>query len=200
MNKENVHEEYETIADWFDSHRSRDLGESKYLDQLVKEKPNGLILDLGCGMGDPIASYLLSKGEKVVGVDGSSRLLNKAQSRHPKVDWVCSDMRTYKPVEKFAAIITWHSLFHLSCDDQEGMIEKIGDWLLPNGIFIFTSGDEHGEVWGKNGGVDLYHASFSEAQYRDLLQKNGFKVLSYNRKDPDCGNATIWMTVKSRVD
>ena len=78
--KYNVYKDYEKIADWFDKHRSRELFEKKYLDQVVSYlKPNPKILDLGSGMGEPIAQYFIEQGFKVVGVDGSLQLITLAQ-------------------------------------------------------------------------------------------------------------------------
>lgn len=58
-NKEKVYEDYEKIADWFDDVRMRDLGLEKTYVEMVAAltKPNGKILDLGCGMGEPVAKY-----------------------------------------------------------------------------------------------------------------------------------------------
>lgn len=105
-----VHHDYEKISHWFDSHRNRELNEPKYLDILIQSKPHGEILDLGCGMGEPIASYLLNKGEIVYGVDGSTKLLELAKKRLPKASWECADMREFVPVKRFSAVIAWHSL------------------------------------------------------------------------------------------
>lgn len=69
---------YENISDWFDSTRERDGGEKKYL-EIVKEflSPEGAILDLGCGTGEPIAQFFIEKGFKVTGIDGSQRMIDK---------------------------------------------------------------------------------------------------------------------------
>lgn len=62
-----------------------------------------------------------------------------------------------------------------------------------NGILLFTSGPDAGEVWGENGGENLYHASLSPDEYNQLLEKHGFKVLVHKISDPDCGEATVWL-------
>jgi hypothetical protein len=68
----------------------------------------------------------------------------------------------------------------------------------PGGILAFTSGVEEGEVWGDNGGEQLYHASLSTHEYQDLLTASSFDVLIHNIEDPNCGDATIWICQKKK--
>jgi hypothetical protein len=65
--------------------------------------------------------------------------------------------------------------------------------LKPGGILLFTSGTERGEVWGVNGGENLFHASLATAEYQTLLLSNQFEVLRHRINDPDCGGANVWM-------
>lgn len=83
--------------------------------------------------------------------------------------------------------------FHLPADDQPNMFTIFKLHLRPNGILLFTSGTERGEVWGMNGGENLFHASLDTAEYQTLLQANQFEVLRYKINDPDCGGANVWM-------
>jgi hypothetical protein len=39
--------------------------------------------------------------------------------------------------------------------------------------------------------LPLYHASLDPAEYRSLLDRNGFDVVSHVVEDPDCGGHTI---------
>ena len=57
--KDRVFEAYDEIVSWFDSARTKDLSLEKfYLDYAKKHLPvKGKILDLGCGMGEPIAKF-----------------------------------------------------------------------------------------------------------------------------------------------
>src|SRR5690242_20023788 len=100
-NKTSVCESYEKIAGWFDKHRSRELFEKPYLDMIISYlKPGNKILDLGCGMGEPIAEYFVSKGFHVTGVDGSVKMITLAKSRLPQAEFLVGDMRTIELNEK----------------------------------------------------------------------------------------------------
>lgn len=192
--KNNVYKDYEKIVDWFDKYRSRDLFEKSYLDKAISYlKPGATILDLGCGMGEPIAQYFIKQGFDLVGIDGSQKLIALAQDRFPSATWIVEDMREINLNRKFDCLIAWHSLFHLLQEDQRKMFKVFADYLKPRGILLFTSGPDVGEVWGDNGGENLYHASLSADEYKNLLVQHGFQLLIHNVKDEDCGGATIWM-------
>jgi len=192
--RKDVYKIYDKIAPWFYENRYRGLMEKDYLDEVIRLIPaSGKVLDLGCGAGKPIMEYLVGKGLYVTGVDASSEMLKIAQANFPLVELSLQDMRSLDLGQKFDAIIAWHSFFHLPADDQPAMFGIFEKHLNLNGILIFTSGTEHGEAWGMNGGENLFHGSLSTDEYQDLLKKHHFKVLKHVVSDPDCGLATVWM-------
>jgi 2-polyprenyl-3-methyl-5-hydroxy-6-metoxy-1,4-benzoquinol methylase len=190
----NVYKVYNKIATWFSENRYTGLMEKAYLDDVIdKAGAQASVLDLGCGTGDPILKYLLSRGLNVTGVDASSQMLEIARTSFLSTKFILQDMRQLALNTKFDVIIAWHSFFHLPAADQPAMFEIFAKHLNPKGILLFTSGTEHGEAWGMNGGENLFHASLASKEYEDLLQKNNFKVLKHVISDPDCGGATVWM-------
>lgn len=196
--KNNVTKVYDKIAKWFDAHRSRELFEKAWLDQAIALLPkHPSVLDLGCGMGEPIIPYLLKNGFKVTGVDGSAELLSLAKGRYPEVEFILSDMRGLSLMKQYDMVIAWHSFFHLTQDDQRLMFTLFASHLKPGGVLLFTSGEEAGEIWGENGGEPLYHASLSQEDYKMLLNQNGFTLVNHKIADPDCGDATVWLAQKT---
>jgi len=194
QNKENVYKTYEKIACWFDEHRSRELFEKAWLDKTLKLLPqNAQVLDLGCGMGEPIIPYLLEKNCRVTGIDGSAQLVDLATSRFPQVKFIVRDMRGLDLGRKFDLIIAWHSVFHLSREDQRRMFATFASHLKQGGVLLFTTGEISGEIWSDNGGEELYHASLSPHEYQDLLKQHGFRLIDHKISDPECGDATIWL-------
>lgn len=197
MNKTKVYEVYEEIIDWFDDARTKSLMEAEYLNLIVNTIPQeGSILDLGCGTGEPIAQFFIEKGFKVTGVDGSQKMIGLCKKRFPSERWIVSDMRNINLQQQFDAILAWHSFFHLDRDSQRNMFKIFESHIKPGGILAFTSGDEEGEVWSDNGGQQLYHASLSTEEYNSLLKDSSFKVLVHKIRDPECGEATVWVAQK----
>jgi len=192
--RQNVYKVYDKIAPWFYENRYRGLMEKAWMDEVISRIPaKGAVLDLGCGTGKPIMEYLLIQEFDVTGVDASREMLKIAQANFPSVELVLQDMRLLDLPQKFDAIITWHSFFHLPPNDQPAMFGIFEKHLNPNGILIFTSGTEHGEAWGTNGGENLFHGSLHTDEYQALLNKHHFKVLKHVVSDPECGSATVWM-------
>lgn len=197
--KDKVYLVYNEISDWFDAHRSKELVMEKfYLDLLQKHIPSGgKILDIGCGTGEPIAQFLITQGYQLTGVDASEKMIRLCQKRFPNATWLLADMRTLNLQEKFHAVIAWHSIFHLPHDDQRSTLKLLASMVEKNGLLIFTSGEEYGEVWSDNGGHDLYHASLSSAEYTKILANYHFEILIHKVRDPDCGGATVWVAKKN---
>ena len=189
-----VTETYDKIAAWFDGARSRTLIERPYLDELTGAlRPGAAILDLGCGVGEPIMRYLVERGFAVTGVDASAAMIAIARPRFPGTPLLVGDMRRLDLGRRFGAVIAWHSFFHLPHDDQRAMFAVFAEHLEPGGLLMFTSGDEHGEVWSENGGEALYHASLDAGEYRRLLAAHGFALLRHAANDAACGGATVWL-------
>lgn len=110
---------YERHAENFNLDRSRALQEKTWLDKFISYLPlSGVVLDLGCGMAEPIARYLLDFGLQLAGVDSSPTLIQLAQDRFPASVWIVADMRQLELGRRFDGILAWDSFFHLRADDQ----------------------------------------------------------------------------------
>ena len=192
INKQHVYKEYEKIHEWYEQSRTKTLFERDYL-ELVSEKlnTNDSVLDLGCGTGEPIAQYFIDHGYQVTGVDASSKMLQYAQQRYPDHTWLLTDMRHCELNTTFNAIIAWDSFFHLPKQDQCNMFRIFAKHSKKNTRLLFTAGPRDGEVVSKMDGERFYHASLDESEYADLLLKNGFKMLLFNKEDPNCNEHTV---------
>ncbi|SFA50707.1 Methyltransferase domain-containing protein [Pedobacter suwonensis] len=190
----NVYKVYNKIGSWFAENRAADLVEKAYLNDILEHLPAGAkVLDLGCGDGKPILEYFIKHGINVLGVDASTQMIELAKANFPTTGFLLKDMRELDLEEEFDAIIAWHSFFHLPAGDQPNMFAIFKRHLKPDGILLFTSGTERGEVWSMNGGENLFHASLATAEYQTLLLENEFKLLRHKINDPDCGGANVWM-------
>jgi len=94
-------------------------------------------------------------------------------------------------------VLAWHSFFHLSPDDQRPMFARFAAHAAPGAPLLFTSGLEHGEAIGEWMGEPLYHGSLARADYEALLAENGFTFVDRRVRDPDCGDSTIWLALRS---
>jgi SAM-dependent methyltransferase len=185
---------YERHASSFDRDRSRSLQEKAWLDRFLSYvRPSGTVLDVGCGMGEPIARYLIEAGFHVVGIDSSPSLIDLCRSRFPDAEWLVADMRRVALGRRFDGVLAWDSSFHLHKDDQRVMFARFAAHARPGAPLMFTSGPSEGEAIGSCCGEPLYHASLAPAEYEQLLAASGFTVRAYLPDDPDCGQHTVWL-------
>lgn len=191
---------YQRHFEVFDRLRDKSLFEKDWLDAFWASLPDpaGRILDLGCGSGDPIAAYLISKGGQISGLDGSLAMIQRARTAFPAQHWLVADMRVPPRLGRFDGILAWHSLFHLTPDDQRAMFEVFGRLSQPGAALLFTSGGEYGEVLGSLAGEALYHASLDASEYRELLLAHQFELVQHRSCDPHCRGAAVWLA-KRRV-
>ena len=186
---------YEENAAAWDEQRGRDLFEKPWLDRFLaglREQPT--FLDVGCGMGEPIARYLIARGARVTGLDSSPSLIALCRERFPGQEWIVGDMRELALVRTFHGVIAWHSSFHLCPDDQRALIPRLASHVAPGGHLIFTTGEEAGVRVGEWIGEPLYHASLAPEEYRALLGGSGFELVDCRLCDPECGGASVWLS------
>lgn len=185
---------YERHAHVYDRERDRSLQERAWLDQFMAcVHPGGTVLDVGCGMGEPIARYLIEHKFRVVGVDASPSMIRLCRTRFPQSEWYVSDMRELDLGRRFDGVLAWDSFFHLSKDDQRGMFRRFASHARRGAPLLFTSGATEGEVVGSYCAEPLFHASLSPTEYRELLADNGFMARSHVVGDPECGEHTVWL-------
>jgi SAM-dependent methyltransferase len=185
---------YERHAGAYDRDRSRSLHEREWLDRFLDYLPEGgMVLDLGCGMGEPIARYLIDQGYSVVGLDASTSMIAMCQARFPDAEWLVADMRELELGRRFDGIVAWDSFFHLGTDEQRRMFSRIALHARRGAPWMFTSGPAEGEAIGSYCDEPLYHASLGPAEYARLLATNGFVVRANVAEDPRCGRHTVWL-------
>jgi 2-polyprenyl-3-methyl-5-hydroxy-6-metoxy-1,4-benzoquinol methylase len=185
---------YERHAREFDRDRSRSLQEKAWLDKFLRYvRPSGTLLDIGCGMAEPIARYLIEAGFPIVGIDSSTSLIEICRTRFPESEWLVADMRQLALDRRFDGVLAWDSFFHLRMDDQRAMFARFAAHTLSGAPLMFTSGPSEGEAIGSYCGEPLYHASLDRAEYEQLLAANGFSVRAYLSDDPECGEHTVWL-------
>lgn len=185
---------YQRHAMAFDTQRGKNLFERGWLDRFsALLPPGGAVLDLGCGSGEPIARHLLETGFRVTGVDAAPAMIAMCRARFPDQDWQVADMRGLALGRRFDGLLAWNSFFHLDHEDQRRMFPVFGDHAAAGAALMFTSGPSHGVAMGSFEGEALFHSSLDPAEYRALLEANGFRVMARRAEDPDCGGHTVWL-------
>lgn len=194
MNPDDILATYAIEAAHWARHRVRDLWERPALEACVAGRSPGLrVLDLGCGSGQPIAQWFVSRGDAVCGVDGVAEMLAECAARVPGVERVHADMRGLTLARRFDIILAFNSFFHLTPDDQRAMFPVFASHAMPNARLLFTSGPSAGEAIGQVGNSPVYHSSLDPDDYRDLLATNGFQTVWFRPEDPELRGHSVWL-------
>jgi SAM-dependent methyltransferase len=174
---------YERHARAYDIDRGRSLQERGWLDRFLSQvRPEGTVLDVGCGMGEPMARYIIQRGFDVVGMDASPSLIGLCRARFPDSEWLVADMRELDLGRRFDGVLAWDSFFHLGMEDQRGMFPRFAAHAQSGAPLMFTTGSSEGEAIGSYCDEPLYHASLSPTEYEHLLAVNGFALRAYVRE------------------
>ena len=188
---------YEANAGAYDKARSRTLSEARWLSRFGDGLPKGgSVLDLGCGAGEPIAAWLIAEGFAYTGVDFSPAMLEIASARWPDHDWQLGDMRSLDVDKRFDGVIAWNSFFHLTEDEQRETLPRLAALLNNGGTLMTTVGPHAGQTTGTVAGSTVFHASLSPAEYAQILEANGLRLIAYLAEDPDCGRHSVLMARK----
>lgn len=192
-----THAVYVRNAAQFDEARGKTLFERSWLERFCAGLPEGgRVLDVGCGAGEPIARYFIEQGYAVTGVDFAAPLLDMAASRFPSAEWVAQDMRRLALGRGFDGVLAWHSLFHLTPDEQVRTLPLLADHVTRGGVLMITVGPQAGERTGHVAGEAVYHASLAEDDYRRLLDGAEMDVVAFVRNDESCGGATVLLATR----
>jgi SAM-dependent methyltransferase len=185
-------------------HWAADRARGPWLDRGWHERfaaaltPAACVLDLGCGAGFPIATFLAERGFIITGVDAAPTLIEACRARLPEHTWHLGDMRALALDQRFDGILAWDSFFHLDFDDQRALFPRFAAHSRPGALLMLNTGPAHGEAIGTYRGDPLYHASLDAAEYTSLFDCAGLDVIAHVAEDPIAGGRTVWLA-RSRV-
>ena len=187
---------YQRNAAGWDKQRNRSLYEQPWLDRFIEPLPAGArVLDVGCGAGEPIAAYLISRGLSLVGVDTSEPMITLCRERFPQHEWHVADMRTLELDatldETVDGVIGWDSFFHLNPEEQRQTMTLFGRLLSPRGRLLLTVGPSAGEVLGSVEGEAVYHSSLDPAEYESVLRRLGMVDVTFIPEAAACWGRSV---------
>ena len=180
---------YDRIAEaWRDSRTTgaAQFPERRLLDQVTTSLlPAAEILDVGCGCGEPIAAYLAGRGFRVVGLDGSERMIDLARKAVPGVEFLLGDMRTAEPGGPFDAIVAWDSVFHIPRSEHPGVFARFRSWLRPSGQLLVSLGGSHSDGFtSEMHGETFFYSGDEPEEALQVLEHAGFRVDHWEVDNP----------------
>lgn len=150
--------------------------------------PSGAtVVDLGCGAGRDLKAFS-HRGFFAVGLDSSAPLASIAQ-QHSECPVLIADLR-YLPLASARFDGAWASasLLHLARKDIGQALAEIFRVLKPGGIFFASMKAGHGELADEQG---RWYSYYDIEQWRSLLERAGFQLLSLQSSVQQAGTLTV---------
>lgn len=182
--KKVVREGYDKVSE---AYRSEDFdyensGYSTFFAWLEpKLAPQARVLDLGCGIGIPVAK-VLSGRFKVHGVDISPVQIERARQLVPEAEFQCADITELEfPPGSFDAVVAFYSIIHVPLEEQPALFDSLASWLAPGGYLLATlgwrawTGTE--PDWRGVEGATMYWSHSDAETYRGWLAERGFEIV-----------------------
>ena len=168
---------YEAVADDFIAIRNRSsIGAGTVLNWATSLRPDGDVLDIGCGHGSPVSNTLVDQGFKVYGVDASPRLVAAFRARLRDAQVECAAVEDSQWFNrKFDGVVAWGLMFLLRPDTQATVIQKVSSALVPGGQFLFTA--PHQQCAWNDLLTNRECISLGATAYRDLLESAGLALI-----------------------
>jgi SAM-dependent methyltransferase len=109
--------------------------------ELLGDVRGARILDLGCGEGG-YSREIAARGARVVGVDGSARLVAVAQRRAAdagqQIEFLCANASSLEPIKTGAFDIVLASMVLMDVEDFEGAVHQAWRVLAPGGVLLMS--------------------------------------------------------------
>jgi SAM-dependent methyltransferase len=136
-------------------------------------------IDAGCGNGWLVRRLRALPGcSGATGVDGAAGMIAKARSLDPAGDYVLADLLQWQPARVVDLVISMEVIYYV--DDPVALLRRMrGEWLRPGGWAAIGVDHyvEHEESLKWPAGVGVRMTTWSEAQWRDALERAGFEAI-----------------------
>ncbi len=159
------------------------------IDKIKRYKPVGRILDVGCATGI-LLSMLKKEGYETAGIEPNREEYRRAKKRlGSAVVNTTIDKYIKKQREKFDVVIYNHVLEHI--DDINRELKLARKILQPGGIIVIGLPNTDNIIFSLRKKYweflmpDQHIWHFGKKQIRQLLQKNGFKIIDSSYSDDD---------------
>jgi len=169
-------------GDYFEHYR-KDLeirGLEKWmLSEFMQRVPNGgMILDIGSGLGVPFDRYLVDEGFSVTGIDISEKHIKMAMNLVSEARFIHGDFMQCAFDEKFDAIISLYTIFHIPRNMHGAIFQKMHRWLKEDGVILVSMGTSDTALDVQEFvGAEMAWSSFSIDENLRLMTESGFETI-----------------------
>lgn len=179
MDKERlVKEGYNKISENFHTFRTQ-FDNFKELRKFSQYLPTGgKILDVGCGVGIPVAQFLIENGFEVNGIDISEGMLIKAKENVPKAQFFQYNMVELDfPDNYFDGLVSIYAMFHVRKQKHGEIIKNFHRMLKKEGFMMLVFNPKENEGVDDFLGTKMYWSCHKPSKSLELVRNAGFEVI-----------------------
>lgn len=184
---------YDRIGERYRDWSAGSVVRLRWVDWLLSQlPPHSVVVDLGCGPGEP-ATRLLAGRHHVIGVDASSAQLALARSAAPTALLVQADMtRLALRPGSVDAVASFYALGHVPSQLHVPLLSSIASWLRPGGLLLtsapVSAGDDEDENWL---GVPMFFGGIGEEATRQAVVDVGLNLEELEVVEEDEGDGHL---------
>lgn len=173
-----VKDGYDAVAPQYlqfaDKYNAKSSTIADHIEKLIAVlPPGGKVLELGSGAGKHGTKTLVDRGFAVTATDVSASQIELAKEHIPTATLIVSDMIALDfPAGSFDAVVAFHSIPHLTREEQPKVVEKMAGWIKEGGWLLFNLNIEDKEFpdWM---GVKMYSWSLGKEGNSEMVKKFG---------------------------
>ena len=156
--------------------RDHDVGQNiEALLRHIKAPPPCTILDLGCGPGRDLQTFV-QRGHHAIGLEGAAALAQMARAHSACEVWQQDFLSLNLPDAHFDGIFANASLFHVPRQELPRVLRQLHATLKPGGV-LFSSNPRGNNEESVNG--ERYGAYYDLAAWREYLLAAGFAEIEH---------------------
>jgi SAM-dependent methyltransferase len=167
----------------------------------IEGEPPFQILDLGCGPGRDLASFV-KLGHRAVGLEGAATLASMARANSGCEVWEQDFLAPQLPLARFDGVFSNASLFHVPSRRLPDVLRALHATLKPRGVLMSSNprGNDF-EGWSE-GRYGVWHSL--EGWRRHLLASGFVELEHYYRpaglpRDRQPWLASVWRKVEANA-
>jgi len=174
----------EVFSEWADL--DKDFGMEKnhrnsvqhMLEFAVNPSTSFSFIDAGCGNGWVVRAVSKNYNcEDALGIDGSSKMIQKAMSLSTENEFICADINEWVPKKQVDLVHSMEVFYYL--EDPQSLIKRVyNHWLKPSGRLIigldFYYENKVSHEWPESCGISTMQL-FSEQEWVQFFNQAGFQ-------------------------
>ena len=156
------------------------------------------VIDLGCGAGRDAAVFV-ENGFDYTGIDASEGMLKVASERVPKGKFQKMDFsKTIFQNAEFDGFWAAASFLHIPKKDVGGVLQEAKRIIKNGGVGFISVKEKNGMDEGmieenKYGGISRYFSFYTQDEFKNMLEENGFSVVKMSTHTEDDERKTNWL-------